>query len=95
MEEGRKNAITRYQIPLIMSEGVDKYREFIWESLISLSKIEKYREKVREILSSYGGIIDDISIPVLQFDLKYIELILKSNFPPDKLANCILADKIV
>ena len=60
-----------------------------------MSKIEKYREKVREILSSYGGIIDDISIPVLQFDLKYIELILKLNFPPDKLANCLLADKIV
>ena len=78
-----------------MSKGVEKYRGFIWESLTSLSKIEKYREKVREILSSYGGIIDDISIPVLQFDLKYIELILKLNFPPDKLANCLLADKIV
>lgn len=94
-EEGRKNAITIYQIPLTMSKGVEKYRGFIWESLTSLSKIEKYREKVREILSSYGGIIDDISIPVLQFDLKYIELILKLNFPPDKLANCLLADKIV
>ena len=94
-EEGRKNAITIYQIPLTMSKGVEKYRELIWESLTSLSKIEKYREKVREILSSYGGIIDDISIPVLQFDLKYIELILKLNFPPDKLANCLLADKIV
>lgn len=94
-EEGRKNAITIYQIPLTISKGVEKYREFIWESLTSLSKIEKYREKVREILSSYGGIVDDISIPVLQFDLKYIELILKLNFPPDKLANCLLADKIV
>ena len=94
-EKGRKNAITIYQIPLTMSKGVEKYRGFIWESLTSLSKIEKYREKVREILSSYGGIIDDISIPVLQFDLKYIELILKLNFPPDKLANCLLADKIV
>lgn len=94
-EEGRKNAITIYQISLTMSKGVEKYRGFIWESLTSLSKIEKYREKVREILSSYGGIIDDISIPVLQFDLKYIELILKLNFPPDKLANCLLADKIV
>ena len=78
-----------------MSKGVEKYRKLIWESLTSLSKIEKYREKVRKILDSYGGIIDDISIPVLQFDLKYIELILKSNFPPDKLTNCLLADKIV
>jgi len=69
-EEGRKNAITIYQIPLTISKGVEKYREFIWESLTSLSKIEKYREKVRGILSSYGGIIDDISIPVLQFQYK-------------------------
>ena len=94
-EEGRKNAITIYQISLTMSKGVEKYRELIWESLTSLSKIEKYREKVRKILSSYGGFIDDISIPVLQFDLKYIELILKLSFPPDKLVNCLLADKLV
>lgn len=62
---------------------------------MSLSKNEKYRVKVRKILSSYGGIIEDISIPVLQFDLKYINLILKSNFPPDKLKNCLLVNKIV
>ena len=32
---------------------------------------------------------------MLQFDLKYIQSILKSNFLPDKLTNCLLADKIV
>ena len=31
---------------------------------------------------------------MLQFDLKYIQSILKSNFLPDKLTNCLLADKI-
>lgn len=94
-EEGRKNTLTIYHIPLTMSEGVEKYRNLIWESLSSLSKIEKYRAKVRKILSSYGGNIDDVSIPVLQFDLKYIKLILKSYFLPDKLINCLLADEIV
>lgn len=94
-EGGRKNTLTIYQISLAMSEGVEKYRNLIWESLSSLSKIEKYKAKVRELLSSYGGIIEDISIPVLQFDLKYIKLILKSNFPPDKLTNCLLVNKIV
>lgn len=94
-EGGRKNTVTIYQIPLVISEGVEKYRKLIWESLFSLSKIEKYRVKVRKILISYGGIIEDISIPVLQFDLKYIKLILKSNFPPDKLKNCLLVNKIV
>ncbi|MEQ3458428.1 ATP-binding protein [Enterococcus cecorum] len=94
-EEGRKNTLTIYHIPLTMSEGVGKYRNLIWESLSSLSKIEKYRAKVRKILSSYGGNIDDVSIPVLQFDLKYVKLILKSYFLPDKLINCLLADEIV
>lgn len=93
-EQGRNDTFVIYQIPLIMSEGVKKYRKLIWESLYSLSKIEKYREKVKEILSSYGGIIEDVSMPILEYDLKYIELILKSNFAPDKLTNCILASRL-
>ena len=38
-EEGRKNTVTIYQIPLVMSEGVEKYRNLIWESLSSLCGI--------------------------------------------------------
>lgn len=94
-EAGGKNKVTIHQIPLVISQGVKKYRKLIWEYLYSLSKNEKYRPKVKEILSSYGGKIKNVSIPVLQFDLKYIQSILKSNFLPDKLTNCILADKIV
>lgn len=94
-EEGRKNTFIMYQIPLVISKGVEEYRKLIWESLSSLSKIEKYRAKVRKILSSYGETIEDISIPVLQFDLKYINSILESNFPPDELGNCLLANRIV
>lgn len=94
-EEGRKNTFIMHQIPLVISEGVKKYRKLIWESLSSLSKIEKYREKVREIISNYGDTIEDISIPVLQFDVKYIDSILKSNFPPNELKNCLLVNRIM
>lgn len=94
-EEGRKNKLIIYQIPLVISKGVEKYRKLIWEYLSSLSKNEKYRAKVKEILSSYGGTVDDVSVPVLQFDLKYIQSILKSNFLPDKLTNCLLVSEIV
>ena len=94
-EAGRKNTFTIYQIPLAISEGVEKYRKLVWESLSSLCEFEKYRVKVRKILSSYGGIIEDISLPVLQFDLKYIESILELHFPPDKLENCLLVNRIV
>ena len=92
---GRKNTFTMYQIPLTISKGVQKYRKLIWESLSSLCEIEKYREKARKVLSSYGGTIENISIPVLQFDLKYINSILKANFPPDRLENCLLVNRIV
>ncbi|MDY3011271.1 MAG: ATP-binding protein [Clostridiales Family XIII bacterium] len=93
-EGGRKNTITIYQIPLVISDGVEKYRKLIWESLSSLCGIEKYKAKVTKILSSYGGTVENTSISVLQFDLKYITSILNSNFPPDELENCILANKI-
>lgn len=94
VEGGRKNTFTIYQFPLAISEGVENYRKLIWESLSSLCEIEKYKAKVRKVLSSYGGIIEDISIPVLQFDLKYIESILEAHFPPEELVNCLLVNKI-
>ncbi|WP_218055546.1 hypothetical protein, partial [Megasphaera sp. DISK 18] len=94
-EEGRDNSFRVYEIPLTMSDGVETYRKLIWESLTSLSKNERYRENVRELIRSYGGRIMNKSIPVLRFDFEYIESILKSNFPPDKLTNCLLASEIV
>lgn len=94
-EAGRNNTFTIYQIPLAMSEGVEKYRKLVWEFLSSLCEFDKYRTKVKKIISSYGGIIENTSLPVLQFDLKYIESILKLHFPPDKLENCLLANRIV
>ena len=94
-EQGRNNSFTVYEIPLTMSEGVEAYRKSIWESLTSLSKIKMYREEVRKIIGSYGDRITNRNIPVLPFDFEYIESILKSNFPPDKLTNCLLASKIV
>lgn len=93
-EGGRKNTLTLYQIPLVISEGVKKYRKLIRESLYSLCAIEKHKENVRKILSFYGGTIEDISIPVLQFDLEYIKSILESYFPPDEIRNCLLANRI-
>lgn len=60
-----------------------------------MCETEKYTAKVRKVLNSYGGTIEDISIPVLQFDLKYIESILESHFLPDELGNCLLVSKIM
>lgn len=92
---GRKNTFTIYQIPLVTSEGVERYRKIIWESLFELCKIDKYKEKIRKVLDSYGGTIEDISLPILQFDLTYIKSILESDFPTNELRNCLLADSLV
>lgn len=94
-EGGRKNTFTIYQIPLVMSEGVKKYRKLIWQAMSALCKIDKYKEKVRKILESYGQTIEEISYPVLQFDLTYIKSILESDFPSTELKNCLLADHLV
>lgn len=94
-EGGRNNKVIIYQIPLIISEGVDKYRKLIWTYLSALCKIDKYKERIRRILNSYGGTIEEASIPVLRFDLVYIKSILESDFPKNELKNCLLVDYLV
>ena len=94
-EGGRKNTFTMYQIPLVMSDGVRRYRDLIWQYLLLLSKNDKYNVKIRKVLSSYGGTIEDISIPVLQFDLPHIKSIMDSVFPPSELINNLLADNLM
>lgn len=90
----KKHTITIYSIPLVISEGVKKYRRVIWDSLYELCGIHKYRNKVRDILDSYGGKIETISLPVLHFDLIYIKHIMEQYFPVDELRNCILAKSL-
>lgn len=94
-EGGRKNTFTIYQLPLIISEGVERYRKLIWQSLSNLCKIDKYKEEIRKVLDSYGGTIEKTSLPVLQFDLTYIKSILESDFPTNELRNCLLANRLV
>jgi len=94
-EGGKNHTIIMYRIPLSLSDGVKAYRKLIWESIMSLSKVEKYRDKVRNILSSYGKHIEDVSVPVLQYDLSYIKSIIESSYPPNELYNCVMVEKIV
>lgn len=94
-EQGRKYTFTTFSSSLTMSKGVEKYRWLIWLFLYEISSIYRYKEKIREVLESYGHRIESISIPVLEFDLEYIKSILESFFPVSELRNCILADRLV
>jgi len=95
-ETGRKkNTITTYQISLTLSKGVEVYRRIIFESLLTLSKIEKYCNKVITILSTYVSRIDEVSKPVLQYDFPYIKAIIETSYSPENLHNCLAVKKIV
>ncbi len=93
-EGGKNHTIIMYKIPLSISDGVKAYRKLIWESLLSLSKKERYRDKVRKVLSSYGKHIEDVSIPVLQYDFSYIQSIVESSYPPYELQNCLMVERV-
>jgi hypothetical protein len=62
--------------------------------MIEIGRIDKWKDKIRKVLEAYGGINEDVSIPVLQFDWTYIKSIVEVVFPPVELQNCLLADRL-
>ena len=79
-----------------ISKGVEEYRGLIWESLLKISKKVEYKEKIWNIIYSYGkDRIEKDSLPILEFDLEYIKKLLNFNFPPNNLKNCILANNLL
>ncbi len=87
---GRHNTVVFYKIPLVLSDGVKNYRTLIWQALIELCKVDKYKLQIRKLLN-YEGAIEAVSIPIMNFDLPYIESIIKAFFPANELQNCLLA----
>lgn len=85
-----------YRFSLTMSKGVQEYRELIWESLLEITKKTEYKEKIWSILYSYGkDMIEENSLPILEFDLEYIKKILKIGFSENNLKNCILTNNLL
>ena len=96
-ENGRKiTHVVFYRFSLTMSKGVQEYRKLIWKSLLEISKKIEYKEKIWNIIYSYGkDRIEKENFPILEFDLKYIKKILDFNFPTNNLKNCILANNLL
>ena len=96
-ENGRKiTHVVFYRFSLTMSKGVQEYRKLIWKSLLEISKKIEYKEKIWNIIYSYGkDKIEKENFPILEFDLKYIKKILDFNFPTNNLKNCILANNLL
>ncbi len=91
---GRKNTFMIYRISLNASEGVKNYRKLIWESFIDICKKERYREKIRKAMISYGNNIEETSQAVLNFDFPYVKSIMASYFPTCDLSNSLLANRL-
>jgi hypothetical protein len=96
-ENGRKiGTVEFYNFSLKISKSVQKYRKFIWESLLKIAKNSRYKNKIWYILYSYGtDRIEKDSLTILEFDLEYIKKLLNFNFPPNNLKNCILANNLL
>jgi len=93
MDRGKK--ITIYQISLQYSKGTEKYRGMIWENLLELYILDKYRVEIERIIlkynPSYGEKVDS---DIVSFDYKYIKLFFKNNFSSQNLSHCFLQVKI-
>jgi len=93
--EERNHQYHWYEIPLGLSEGVKEYRKLIWESLLSLSKIEVYKDRVKDVLSEYNHQHPkEISASVIQYDFPYIQEIIETSYPSYELKNCIIVHEI-
>lgn len=93
-ENGKKHSIVIHPVSISLTEGSKKYRAIIWEWLADLCGNTKYVKKIRQILYAYRGHHNEISIPVVQFDLPYIQSIMQKAFPANEFENCLLAEHL-
>jgi hypothetical protein len=77
-EADRGNIIRFYRIPVQLTGGSKEYRNDLWSKLIELSKHVDYKDKILKIITDYSqGWGEEIDSKVLEFDLPYIEHLIK------------------
>ena len=93
-EAGRHNSFMLYDININLSPGVKKYRTLIWNSLLDLCEQQIYQKQILDVLNSYEGIQDEVSLPELQFDIEFIQSLMDKIAPTNELTNCLLAEQL-
>ena len=86
---GRGNSFTFTTINIGLTEDIKLIREQTWE-MVSMLPIHV----INKILSNYGGIIDDISKPVLRYDCQYINHIIDKHLYQSDFNHCLTVRKI-
>ena len=95
VEEGRRKTVSFNSFFLVLSEGVEVYREIAWESLHALCMKSIYHVQIYNLLKGYGQTFDDNCKDVIKLDVKHITAIMETAFPADSLSNCLLAEKLI
>lgn len=75
----RGNRVMFYRIPVELTDGAKEYRNIFWSKLIELSTSEDHKDKILKIITEYSsGWGEEIDSKVLEYDLQYIEQLIKN-----------------
>lgn len=86
---GRGNSFTFTTINIGLSEDIKFIREQTWE-MVSL--LPTY--VINTILSNYGGIIDDVSKPVVKYDCQYVNHVIDKHLCQSDFSHCLTIRKL-
>lgn len=93
-EEGRKNTITFYTIPLTLHETVLAYREMLLKQIYKIYECGKYHEEIERLLMDYCEGYrenEDFEIVRQELDLFFPFFV---HFSPENLYHCVIAAHI-
>ena len=94
IENGKKDSIVMYQIPLYPSEAATNYRNLIWPQLISIASMNKHIDRLKELLKNYGQRAEACSFDVVKGDAPYITELIHLVFSTEHLPDCLSVNAI-
>ena len=85
----RGNSFTFTTISIGLTEDIKSIRERTWE-MVSFLPINA----INKILSNYGGIIDDVSKPVVRYDCQYVNHVIDKHLCQSDFSHCLTIRKL-
>ncbi len=86
--------ITIYQISLMLSEGVIKYRNFILEQLEIIAQKGRQPKRLRKVFEDYGKCVNECSVAVLINEAPLVCKVIQAGFSQASLEDCLIVERI-
>ena len=86
---GRKNTVSIYTLNIKLDVGVKALRKSIWYLLNRLGP-----EKINDVLSHYGGIVEESSLAVAEYDFQFVVEIVEAHLSPGVFGHCLTVHKL-